>query len=67
MTVAEKTTTRRPVTIADCDRQITEWWQKFRTDSKANGDECLQKIDQWLDARLLIMAHGVAEPYEGES
>jgi hypothetical protein len=64
--VAEKTTTRRrPVTLKDCDRQIAEWWEKFRTDPKADGEECMQKIDQWLDARLLIMEHGETERMGG--
>jgi hypothetical protein len=57
--VAEKTSTRpRPVTIEDCDQHIVEWWDKFRNDKNADGEECLQKIDWWLDARLLVMREG---------
>lgn len=62
--MAEKTVTRRSATLEDCDLQITEWWKKFREDANADGIECLQKIDQWLDARLLIMHNGRAEPME---
>lgn len=62
MRVAEKTASRRSTTLEDCDREVSEWWRKFCQDPKADGDECMQKIDQWLDTRLLIMSKGEAIP-----
>jgi hypothetical protein len=65
VTVAEqKTTSRRPVTLEDCDRHVADWWQKLRSDPKVDGELCLQKIDWWLDTRLLIMELGEAVPLE---
>lgn len=66
MIVAEQKTSsfRRSLTLADCDRHVAEWWDKFRTDPKADGEECLRKINWWLDTRLLVMKRGVVTPME---
>lgn len=45
----------KPPTIADCDRYVLESWEELQTNPKADKDECRQKIDLWLDARLLLM------------
>lgn len=62
--MTEQTKTRQPVSISDCDKNVAEWWRKLRDDPKSDPDVCRQQIDQWLDARLLIMVEGEAERME---
>lgn len=56
--------TKKPTTLRDCDRNINGYWRLIRDDPNADAGKCREQIDLWLDARLVIMRHGVTERME---